>query len=744
MSNDEAEQARVTGHGFQLGEGKYHLLPNTLIHDSQDGAKYRILYIEDMDGRASGYWIDIAGKSNIPVLFREEDILEGLASGRYENLVDTSLLGSVDEATLSAAQKRVRDEAFDAIKDIVGSEPDIYDAKKRTGLLKKAEEKSGVKLNNLYRYLGKYWKGGKQRNALIPDFKNCGGHRTAASTQNTRQGRPKREGANGKILTEEDYQKFEKAIHTYYEKSSKTSLVQAYRDMIDFLYVRPKSKDDPSPVSLLPDEKPSLQQFRYWYKKNVDKVSSTKEKEGENKFALNHRAVTGKSETFLRGPGITVQIDATIGDVYLVRKNSREQIIGRPVLFFIKDVYSHMIVGMNITLDNASWNQALLAIKNTADDKVEFCRRYGVHITPEQWPCHHLPSSITGDNGEMGDKGVEEIIAKLGITIENTPPYRGDLKGIIEKNFDLIHLKLQPITPGYVCKDAGTRGAEDYRKKACLDYKTFVSIVIRIVLFYNNYHYMETYEKTLAMREHGVRPIPLELWNYGMRYESGLLRAVSREDILKVLLPHDKARVTEEGICFKQLYYTCREAEESFWFEQTRIEGVRTVLISYDPGSVDHIYIHAENGHLITCSLLARSAGYSTVTPEEMDGWKEDDANEKAAYNQTEEQARAELSHKLKETIDACLKEKASASEIKAALNRGSIQTNRDEEKREINGEKEALEEQERLGIGSIPSKDGPTHQVEGNDTNDTNDANDAKAKIDKVIDAMMHEEGLD
>ena len=755
MTND-TKQAEEMGSEAVTGAEGVLLLPNTLIRDNQSKSEYRVLYLADMGNNSSGYWIDTSGTSNIPRLFKKEEVMQGFLEGRYEPLVDTSLLGVVDEENLSTAQKRVRDEAFALIRDIITKEPDIYDVKKRTALLKEVENKTGAKSNNLYRYLGKFWRGGKHPNALLPDFQNCGGHRTVASTQKKRQGRPKRKGANGKILTEADYKKFEKAIHEYYEGASKTSLSQAYKDMLDFLYVRPKSEDDPSPVSLLPDEKPSFQQFRYWYKKTVDKVSSTKKKEGENKFETKHRGVTGKSETFLRGPGMVVQIDATIGDVYLVRKNSREQIIGRPVLFFIKDVYSRMVVGMNITLENASWNQALMAIKNAADDKVEFCRRYGVQITQDQWPCCHLPSSITGDNGEMGDKGVEDVIARLGITIENTPPYRGDLKGIIEKNFDLIHLKLQPITPGYVCKDAGTRGAQDYRKEACLDYETFVNIVIRIVIFYNNHHYMEYYEKTLAMREHGVLPIPLELWNYGMRYESGLMRVASKDSILRVLLPRDNADITKEGIRFKRLYYTCREAEEASWFAKARIEGVKTVPISYDPSGVEHIYIHAEDGHLITCSLLARSAGYSSVTPEDMDNWKEDDLNEKATYNQTEEQARAELSYKLKEVIEACQKEKATATEIKAALNRGSIKANRDAEKMELTGEKQALEEQDRLGIGAMAEEVGSDSQEEVNEVkagettseevrpDQEEEVNDAKARINKVINQLMHEEGLD
>ena len=204
---------------------------------------------------------------------------------------------------------------------------------------------------------------------------------------------------------------------------------------------------------------------------------------------------------------MVAQIDATIADYYLVREHHRNQGIGRPVMFFIKDVKSRMIMGM--------YDCALMALKNTVEDKVGFCKRYGVDISQEEWPCHHLPVSITADNGEMGDRGVEEVIAKLGITIENTPPYRGDLKGIIENAFSMVDLKLRYIVPGHVDKDDGQRGSINRRKEACIDLKTFIQMLIRCVLFYNNRHYMKTYQMAPEMMAHGVRPVPRDLWNYG-------------------------------------------------------------------------------------------------------------------------------------------------------------------------------------------------------------------------------------
>ena len=80
---------------------------------------------------------------------------------------------------------------------------------------------------------------------------------------------------------------------------------------------------------------------------------------------------------------------------------------------------SRETMGVHITLESPSWKQALMAIKNCAEDKVEFCKRFGVDITHEDWPVSCLPSVLVADNGELGGSGVEDIIAALGITVEN-------------------------------------------------------------------------------------------------------------------------------------------------------------------------------------------------------------------------------------------------------------------------------------------------------------------------------------
>ena len=125
--------------------------------------------------------------------------------------------------------------------------------------------------------------------------------------------------------------------------------------------------------------------------------------------------------------GMAAQIDAMIASCYLVRERNRNVILGRPVLFFIRDVKTSMITGMHITLENTAWSGALLALKNAAEPKAAFCKRYGVEIADEEWPCHSLPTAIISadeENDEMEESGFSEAVARLGIIVENAPSYR--------------------------------------------------------------------------------------------------------------------------------------------------------------------------------------------------------------------------------------------------------------------------------------------------------------------------------
>ncbi len=673
---------------------------NQVVHDNLSNKYYRILFV--LPDQSICYWIDINSDSNIPKLFSAEDLSIKIATGAFDLVIDPQALKNSPE--LSEAMIRIQDERYLLIEDLVVSEPDIYDRTSRKALLDKTALEKGVSSNNLYRYLGMFWRGGMTKDALVPSFNHCGTAHKSNAPQQNRMGRPAKEtdkygnerAVFGKVLTEKDYENFEKAYQEYYIACGKKArFSRAYNRMKDELYVSFSPEDPNHPVALPSNQIPSFSQFRLWIKRNQNIVEDTKAQEGENRFELSHRGITGASEIGLFGPGAVAQIDATIADYYLVRKTDRSSVIGRPVLYFIRDVYSHIVIGMHITLENPSWDSALMALKNCVDDKVEYCKRYGIDITPETWPCNSMPYSITADNGEMKGTRAEDVVKKLGITVDNCPAYRGDLKGIIEKSFDTLNIRLMDITPGYVDKDQGIRGGKDYRREACLDLEQFTKIVIHCVLFYNNAHYMKDYEPTPEMRALNVPSVPRDLWNFGVRYATGAMKTVPKNDMLRVLLPRETATITERGISLHGLYYTCDKAEQENWFSAARIQGRSKVSVAFDPTCVDHIYLFDDYEGTQVCSLVGKSTRYAGITAEEADRREVENKTRYENYHaKYESQASTELHWQVKSVIEAAQQSGAAAAEIHKTLNKHNIRNERDEEKRDLSGANEAQKEQ--------------------------------------------------
>lgn len=193
-----------------------------------------------------------------------------------------------------------------------------------------------------------------------------------------------------------------------------------------------------------------------------------KQRIGEKKYERNNREILDSSKSEITGPGNAYQIDATIADVYLVAQENPKRIIGRPVLYFVTDTFSRMIVGYAVTLEGPSWAGVMSALYNTINKKAELCKYYGVQIKETDWPCSGVPSKILADNGEMRSKASDGLITGLGITVANASSWRPDYKGIVENSFRLFHGTTKPILPGAVYPDMRERGGPDYALDAMI------------------------------------------------------------------------------------------------------------------------------------------------------------------------------------------------------------------------------------------------------------------------------------
>ena len=663
---------------------------------------YRILWIDPSPG--GSYWIRVDSRRNVPAPFDISVLKEDIESGRFEFTADIWIPTTVDNGSPKAVE--TRDHLWGLIREAATTEPDIYIPSLRTGLLEKAGEQGGVKVQNLYRILGRYWKRGKIPDALLPDFRNRGKCWDPYSSACKRNGRPKKEGAPGKKLCQDDLRHFFNAVHKYYMNKNKVSLSDTYGYMLRDSYSTRQNGREPE--LLPPDDVPSFPQFRYWFYKNRDILSETEQREGSRSFQLNNRAVTGRTEEHLKGPGSSAQIDATIADVFLVRQNDRTAIVGRPTLYFVKDSATRMIMGMHVTLDPPSWRSAAVAIMNTAEDKVKYCSSFGIDINPDEWPCCHLPGTLLADRGEMEGSIADCLVQELGVAIENAPPYRGDLKGIIEKNFHLIDLAMTDLIPGKVRKDFGQRCTEDYRLNARLDIRQFTAIIIRCVLFYNNYHYMGYFERTPRMKQMNVLPVPLELWNYGIRYQVGIPRFVPHEKVRFSLLPKDNARITERGINLHGMYYTCDIAVSEQWYERARTSGTRMVTAAYDPRNAAFIYITAPaGGPPVECRLLSHNESYSGLQHAEISSEQNQEREEKSVYEYRELDAEVKLKDFITKTINTAEKMYPETVAQSKAGRIASIRINREAETKELSKAEagKQLKEEDNLHAGAPGNK---------------------------------------
>jgi len=197
-----------------------------------------------------------------------------------------------------------------------------------------------------------------------------------------------------------------------------------------------------------------------------------------------------------------------------------------------------MIVGVHITLREESYESLALAIENAARNKVEFCAEHGITIKPGQWPAHHLPEGILADRGPLRGPIADNIVDTLHVKLFNTPPYRGDYKGIIERTFGHLNAECLSKLPGHIDKHY-TRGDGDPRETASLNVHDFTKLVILWVLAKNaavlNYYQPD---KDTA----NVKLTPIALWNWGIQNRSGALRTLPPAQVKAALLP--KGRLT--------------------------------------------------------------------------------------------------------------------------------------------------------------------------------------------------------
>lgn len=470
----------------------------------------------------------------------------------YERCTENELLSAtgrvvLDYDSLDKSSRRFVHEHFTLIAGVL---PFVGDEKKRCAMISSIAADRSISKQTIRNYLWLY-----------------------LAYQNIAALAPKQKQEDKPLTQDEKNMRW--ALNKFFYTRHKNSLNTAYTLML-------KEKYCDSNGELLSDY-PSIYQFRYFYQKYNKMQTYYISREGLKAYQRNYRPLLGDGvQEFASSIGVGM-LDATICDIYLV--DNVGNLIGRPILTACVDAYSGLCCGYSLSWEGGVYSLRGIMV-NIITDKVEWCRKFGISIRCEDWDCSQLPSTFVTDMGSEYKSANIEQLAELGVTVVNLPAYRPELKGVVEKFFDLIQscYKKYLKGKGVIEPDYQERGAHDYRKDACLTMAAFEKIILHCIIYYNSKRIIEDFPFTKEMLAQRISPYASSIWNWNKEQSGANLIPVSYDDLVLTLLPRTTGKFSRNGLKVNKLRY------KNDAFTEHYLRG-DAATVAYNPDDVSCVWL---------------------------------------------------------------------------------------------------------------------------------------------------------
>jgi len=460
---------------------------------------------------------------------------------------------------LSAENRRIVHERYTLIAGIL---PFICDEKQKSAVIAKLSAENHVNKQTIRHYLCLYM-----------------------AYQDLSVLAPKQKIKNKELTADEKNMRW--ALNKYYYTKNKNSLHTAYTMML-------KEKYCDKSGNLLA-EYPSIHQFRYFYKKHKKLQTYYIARNGMKSYQRNNRPLLGDGIREFAVDIGTAMLDSTICDIYLI--NDAGDLVGRPILTACVDAYSGLCCGYHLSWEGGVYSLRNLLV-NVITDKVAWCKKFGIPIRREDWNCNQLPAVLVTDMGKEYKSQNFEQLTELGVKIINLPAYRPELKGAVEKFFDVIqnlykkHLKGK----GIIEPDFQERGSYDYRKDACLTMAEFERIILHCIIYYNSQRIIDGFPYTEEMIAAQIQPYASKIWNHRINQTGANLIDVDAATLMLTLLPRTTGRFSRNGLHVNKLRYKHEAYTESY------LKG-GVAIVAFDPDDVSKVWL-LENGRYIPFELI--------------------------------------------------------------------------------------------------------------------------------------------
>lgn len=628
---------------------------NSIIAEGE----YRILDVFMAPQRICLFELNQKSKGAKPILVDLRD----LYSLDEANLIKGSQQASpmemlMEDHQLSPSNIKARDHNYALIQELVEDPTflESYCVKGRSTTIVEHAKKLDATALQIYRALRKFWEYGQVPNALLNFSSLRGGRGKEKKSSSKQRGRPIENGIYGLRkktsinVTEQDKENILTALSTELNKRKKIMFTKAhdtYKGMFCEYEIELAVAEN-RPAQIL-----SYEQFLYWAKKLMTRKEIIERQMTESSFLMNHTGSSSSVNDKFVSPGMRYEIDSTIADVYIVCEVSRERVLGRPTIYSVVDVASRMIVGLHISMEYASWNAARQALYNACMSKVGYCERYGISITDQDWPCQGMPATLMADRGEMLGVKPFSFAKNVGTILTIAPPYRGDLKSIVERRFGILNEEIH-FLPGTTLGELRKRGEPDYRLDAALTINSFTKIIIDLVLEHNRVRpFNDLITRGLIQGDAALTP--LNYWNfYTSRFQCSL-KVFSPDHFIARLMKRGEASVTQQGIIFCGLRYSCKKAMDEGWSTTAANSGSWKLECRYDESWSTDIYIrepHAKT--FLRCQLLSSESVYENLHEADVtfiDEWKKA-KSEEPHYDQS----KLERAKRTKSTVQKEIK----------------------------------------------------------------------------------------
>lgn len=346
------------------------------------------------------------------------------------------------------------------------------------------------------------------RNGLLPWYAHCG-NPGKPKLSKAKTGRPisvrdldqgRDEGVNCDQATRVHF-----ALGWKKFKKRGVSVRAAFNMTLDRWFTKSVRWDGTSAkVTLRPGAlKYNVKQFEYWGRRSAEALSAIAINKGETSARRTYQRRQGKTKDRHLTVNGEAFLDSTSCDQTLVSCASRLKILSSPWRTDVQGAATDYIFGHHVGFESPSQTTALMAILHAAEDKVEYCARFGIKIQPRDWLSMTFRQFVM-DNGEGKGQLAMRALEEMEAGASFGAAYDAINKSPQESKHASTQAHVDHMMPGSTMGRRKERGEPDRASLARLNFFEYMPQLIEHVLFHNNKETITL--PTLEMRRDGVEP----------------------------------------------------------------------------------------------------------------------------------------------------------------------------------------------------------------------------------------------